>query len=230
MSLTPSEYKNARPFKAFIQQVLPTIYDDSLSYSELLYKVLYNMNLLVENNNLLVSDIQKLYDYTNDYFENLDVQTEIDNKLEQMYQSGQLDELFKKYLDPKLTAQDEKINESLNAQNDKIDVLKSRMDEFTSLKDGSTTGDAELQDIRVGADGKTYPNAGDAVREQVSSLKECIDNAYKGGRLLNVREIVSSESFNDFENIGSIPVPENKYSYELSGNSITWTESDSYLT
>lgn len=38
-----------------------------------------------------------------------------------------------------------------------------------------TEGNSELLDIRVDADGKTYPSAGDAVREQVSSLKEDLD-------------------------------------------------------
>lgn len=51
-------------------------------------------------------------------------------------------------------------------------TLSSRMDTFTSLSEGSTTGDAELKDIRVGANGVTYPNAGDAVRGQYSQLKE----------------------------------------------------------
>ena len=51
-------------------------------------------------------------------------------------------------------------------------TLSNRMDTFTSLSEGSTTGDAELRDIRVGANGVTYNNAGDAVRGQYSQLKE----------------------------------------------------------
>lgn len=51
-----------------------------------------------------------------------------------------------------------------------IEVLESRMDTFTSLKEGSTTGDAELTDMRVGADGITYPSAGTAIREQIKQF------------------------------------------------------------
>lgn len=51
-------------------------------------------------------------------------------------------------------------------------TLKSRMDAFTALGEGSTTGDAELQDIRVGVDGKKYSNAGEAVRGQIDQLND----------------------------------------------------------
>ena len=55
-------------------------------------------------------------------------------------------------------------------------VQSARMDTFTSLPEGSTSGNAELADIRVGTDGITYDTAGNAVREQIGKLKSDLAN------------------------------------------------------
>lgn len=58
----------------------------------------------------------------------------------------------------------------LQATNAELATQKARIDTFTKLSEGSTTGDAELADIRTKSDGTISVSSGDAVRNQIKSI------------------------------------------------------------
>lgn len=57
-----------------------------------------------------------------------------------------------------------------------IATERARIDQLTKMGEGSTTGDAELADIRVGNEGAKYSNAGNAVRSQTKDVPAMMDN------------------------------------------------------
>ena len=62
------------------------------------------------------------------------------------------------------------VNTERSERQTEIAVERARINSFTRLAEGSTTGDAELQDIRVGYDGTVYDTAGEAVRGQMGAI------------------------------------------------------------
>ena len=89
------------PFRYFSQKVLPTVYDDSLSYLELLQKMEKYLNDCISAVNSdadAISELQGLYEqftsYVTTYLENLDVQDEINAKLDAMVLDGTFSDLI----------------------------------------------------------------------------------------------------------------------------------------
>ena len=100
-------YKTLQPFRYWCQKVLPLVYDDSLSYYELLCKVVDYLNKTMEDVETLHGDVtnlhsayEELQSYVNDYFSTLDVQKEINNKLDAMANDGTLEKLLKNVINP----------------------------------------------------------------------------------------------------------------------------------
>lgn len=73
---------------------------------------------------------------------------------------------------------------------EQIEVEKARIDNITQLEEGSTTGDAELQDIRTGFDGNNYNTAGNSVRKQITNIHYELEGNYA----LEIKELLQTSN------------------------------------
>lgn len=86
------------PFKAFLASNIPSVYDNTLSYYDELTKLIgYIETVILPAINETAGEVdgikkglEELKSYVDNYFDNLDVQEEINNKLDDMATSGQL--------------------------------------------------------------------------------------------------------------------------------------------
>lgn len=94
------------PFTRYCAMLIPTVFDDSMTYYEALCalsKWLQDNLVNVVNNNAEITEetvkaIEELKKYVDEYFSDLNVQTEINNKLDDMAESGQLETIISIYL------------------------------------------------------------------------------------------------------------------------------------
>lgn len=115
------------------------------------------VNQFVDDTNETVDDyIEKfndLHDYVYDYFDNLDVQEEINNKLDQMVEAGTLQEIIDAYLDSNITWTFDTVAD-MKAATNLIDGSDAKTLGFYSINDGggatyhiTDTGTANEMDV-----------------------------------------------------------------------------------
>ena len=178
-----NDYTNLTPFKTWlVNQInswgvnnfpfLEGDFDKLTNYG-MLMKMMKCLNDIINNENLVEDDMSKMYQaftelqtYINNYFDNLDVQEEINNKLDSLVADGTLENLISAYIQPRIEAQNEEIesfkttvNSTLNTQNNKINALESG----APLKATSISGMTDTTKIYVNTtDGYWYYYDGDS--------------------------------------------------------------------
>lgn len=148
------------PIRAWVQKVLPQAYDDSLSYYEMLSRVLKTINEVIENMdeladeyNQTVSIFNQLQDYVNNFFEDLDYEQALVDQLNELLTSGQFNALFR---DAVNEASTDWFNEHLSGSEW---VLDDSLTNDAAAAPAGTVGDRlkEVFDLR-GTRSVTIPN------------------------------------------------------------------------
>lgn len=105
-------YKKLSPFKWFVIQNFPFIEEDfdAITEYQLLCKVVEYLNKTIDKTNELGVKVEEL----NNWFNNLDVQEEIDNKLNEMVEDGTLAEIINEEIFESLNTRIENIENTIN--------------------------------------------------------------------------------------------------------------------
>lgn len=138
---TQTAIADLRPFRMWCQKVLPAIYDESLSYYELLCKVVNYINQNIDDINTLNDNVTNIYNayvllqnYVNDYFESEAPQM-ISDKLDELVEDGTLSALIAEYVDPYF---DEKSNELDQFMDNKTTQINNAISEQNATIETNT--------------------------------------------------------------------------------------------
>lgn len=119
-------YKNLTPFKWFVLENFPFIEADfdALTDWQLYCKLGKEINKIIDSQNVVGTQMEnvtnafiELQNYVDNYFDNLDVQDEINNKLNKMAEDGTLQEIISAYLNSKAIFGFDTVEEMKNATN-----------------------------------------------------------------------------------------------------------------
>nr|DAO57169.1 MAG TPA: Pectate lyase [Bacteriophage sp.] len=186
MSFKP---RNFREWCNHTIPVLPQVYGDELSYYELLNKV-------IEKLNEMGITVNELIDYVNNYFDSIDVQKMIDDKLDEMAQDGTLADLINNLL-----------FSSLNKKIETVINVKENGCDNTGLTDCSATLNTLIDSNSPAT--FYFPKGNYLVNGTILLNKSC-KILFESGALISVTENVDTlfnvcETYSNYSSVFEYP-------------------------
>lgn len=131
------DYKRLKPFKWFVLQNFPFIDEDfdAITNYQLFCKLGEEINKVIESMNLAGQQVEELTDFVNNYFDDLDIQEEINTKLDEMAEDGTLEQIISEYLQTKTFIVYNNLSELKDATN-LIDGSYVQTLGYNSINDG----------------------------------------------------------------------------------------------
>lgn len=201
-------YKNLSPFKWFVLENFPFLEADfdALTDWQLFCKLGKEINKIIDNVNILGTQVETLTNYVKNYFDNLNVQEEINNKINDMVLSGEFQEILSTYINniiiPLIEQQNKKIS---NIENDipriDNDILQNILaianlnnNTIKKNENNSITMDMLTQEVKESMTGGSTPVVGvDSVDNQ--NIKNNAVSLYK------LEELLQENFIPEFENV-----------------------------
>lgn len=182
-------YTKIPHLRRFVLQNFPFIEEDfdALTDYELLCKVVEYLNKVITSQNALIGKVEELealfnqlHNYVEHYFDNLDVQEEINNKLDKMAEDGTLDDIISNQLDGIRTELQNQFDIFENQTNTAINNISEKVDSTVSGMPIPVASTSDMTDHT-----KIYLNTSDGYWYYWSNNQWTRGNVYQATSILN---------------------------------------------
>lgn len=225
-------FNKLSPFKWFVLNNFPFLDADfdAMTEWQLFQKIGEWINKIIDSQNTVGSEMEKvvtayneLYNYVDNFFKNLDVQDEINNKLNDMASDGTLETIVSDYLNPYIEEQNTKIENINNKVNSISSGVPIPVDNISKMIDTTkayllvTDGNWYYYNGSKWVAGGVYQSTSiNNNSVYVNKLEESLQNCFKGqftkvtpdwliGYYNNKGNIESSQNYLHTEKIPVLP-------------------------
>lgn len=205
------DYKKIYPFKWFVLQNFPFIEADfdAITNWQLFCKLGEEINKIINSTNLTGEQVEnltnafiELQNYVNNYFENLDVQEEINNKLDDMTESGELANIINVQIF-------ENLNNELNEVKTNVESLNFAKPDYINIVDYTNAQDKTQAITEILSQNKKIfvPHNNTIQAENSSFIKENMQKFIKNGYYItptvtgNTANIIQERNLNAYNKI-----------------------------
>lgn len=208
-----------KPFRFWVQTALPLVYDDSLSYYELLCKVIDYINNFIKQEQEFGETIEhytqvviEMKEFVDNYFTSADFQQLVNDAIDQMAEDGEFDDVISSILDQykqELDAEVQELSDKVDAMgtvvngyDDRIQQVEDTVHGYDGTIQGISDTVGSLDTDVTALEGRVDVIDGDIdnIEQAIADLAEQIDSSGSAGTWTmvavsgNWTEVVGSET------------------------------------